>query len=117
MGRLLSLMGRSFSMAQGLGCPLLPRTWAHHALAMCAHLDIPSLLAAGIHPQSPPHRVRRWVDLVVSPSLNLALHHRLQASIHSLSTTRLPDGAVNVGPDIFVFGRGISLLEPCPLGS
>ena len=31
-----------------------------------------------IHPQSP----------VVSPSLNLALHHRLQASIHSLSTTR-----------------------------
>ena len=47
-------------------------TWTHHALAMCAHLDIPSPFAAGIHPQSPPHRVRRWVDLVVSPSLNLA---------------------------------------------
>ena len=121
MGRLLSLLGRSFSMAQGLGCPLpatvlsvashSPGTWAHHALAMCAHLDIPSPLAAGIHPQSPPHRVRRWVDLVVSPSLNLALHHRLQASIHSLSTTRLPDGAtfsVNVGPDISVYGRGVS---------
>ena len=104
MGRLFSLLGRSFSMAQGLGVhspPLSflsvasqsPGTWAHHALAMCAHLDIPSPLAAGIHPQSPPPRVRRWVDLVVSPSLNLALHQRLQASIHSLSTTRLPDGA------------------------
>ena len=83
MGRLLFLLGRSFSMAQGLGCPLpatvlsvashSPGTWAHHALAMCAHLDITSPLATGIHPQSPPHRVRRWVDLVVSPSLNLAL--------------------------------------------
>ena len=75
------------------------------------HLDIPSPLAAGIHPQSPPHRVRRWVDLVVSPSLNLALHQRLQASIHSLSTTRLPDGVtfyVNAGPDVFVYGRGCS---------
>ena len=48
----------------GLGCPVpatvlsvasqSPGTWAHHALAMCAHLDIPSPLAAGIHPQSPP---------------------------------------------------------------
>ena len=75
---------------------------------MCAHLDIPSPLAAGIHPQSPPHRVRRWVDLVVSPSLNLALRQRLQASIYSLSTTRLPHGAtfsVNAGPDVFVYGE------------
>ena len=48
LGRLLSLLGRSFSMAQGLGCPLpatvlsvatqSPETWAHHALAICAHL-------------------------------------------------------------------------------
>ena len=128
MGRLLSLLGRSFSLARGLGCPLpatvlsvasqTPGTWAHHALAMCAYLDIPSPLAAGIHLQSPPHRVRRWVDLVVSPSLNLALHQRLQASIHSLSTTRLPDGApfsVNAGPDVFVYGRGSSpgLPESC----
>ena len=68
-------------------------------------------LAAGIHPQSPPHRVRRWVDLIVSPSLNLALRQRLQASICSLFTTRLPDGAtfsVNAGPDVFVYGRGSS---------
>ena len=117
LGRLLFLLGRSFSICQGLGCPLpatvlsvasqSPGTWAPHALAMCAHLDIPS----GIHPQSPPHRVRRWVDLVVSPSLNLALLQRLQASIYSLSTTRLPDGAtfsVNAGPDVFVYGRGSS---------
>ena len=121
LGRLLSLLGRSFSTAQGLGGPLpatvlsvasqSPGTWAHHALAVCAHLDIPSPLTAGIHPQSPPHRVRRWVDLVVSLSLNLALRQRLQASIYSLSTTRLPDGAtfsVNAGPDVFVYGRGSS---------
>ena len=47
----------------------------------------------------------------VSPSLNLALRQRLQASIYSLSTTRLPDGAtfsVNAGPDVFVYGRGSS---------
>ena len=35
----------------------------------------------------------------------------VQVSIHSLSTTRLPNGAtffVNIGPEIFVCGRGIS---------
>ena len=76
MGRLLSLLGRSFSMARGPGMPT----------------------------------VRRRVDLVVSPSLNLALHQRLQASIHSLSTTRLPGStfSVNAGPDVFVYGRGSS---------
>ena len=59
MGRLLSLLGRTFTMARGLGCPL-PATVLS--------------VASGIHPQTPPHRARRWVDLVVSPSLNLALH-------------------------------------------
>ena len=90
MGRLLSLLGSSFSMARGLECPLpatcgvsIARDVGPPCTAMCAHLDIPSPLAPGIHPQSPPHRVRRWVDLVVSPSLNLALHQRLQDSIHS----------------------------------
>ena len=108
-------------VSEGLGWPLSatvlsvasqsPGTWAHHALAICAHLDIPSPLAGGIRPQSPPYRVRRWVDLVVSPSLNLALRQRLQTSIGSLSTTRVPHGAtfsVNAGPDVPVYGRGSS---------
>ena len=52
------------------------------------------------------------ISRLLTPSLNLALRQRLQASIYSLSTTRLLDGAtfsVNAGPDVFVYGRGSSL--------
>ena len=113
LGRPLSVLGRSFSVAQGPGCPLpatklsvasqSPGTWAYNALVN------PFLPAVGIHPQSSPYRVRRWVDSAVSPALDVALRHRVQASICSLSTTRLPDGAtfsVHSGPDVLVYGRG-----------
>ena len=121
LGRLLSLLGRTSSMAQGPPSPLpasilrvaseSPGTWAHHALSMCSHLGIPSPSAAGIHPQWPPHHVHRWVDSIDSPSLCLELRHRLQASICNLSTSRLPDGVVPpvaCGPDRLVYGRGSS---------
>ena len=56
LGRLLSLLGRTASMAQGPASPLRasilrvasesPGTWAHHALSMCSHLGIPSTVAS-----------------------------------------------------------------------
>ena len=119
-GRLLSLLGRTTSMAGGPGCPLpvailhiasqVPGTWAYRSHDMCSSLDAPLPSVSGVFPGAPQHHARRWFDSHILRPLESALRSRVLASASALTTIRLPLAAISVnsGPHPVIYGRGTS---------
>ena len=118
-GRLLSLLGRTTSMAGGPGCPLpiailhiasqVPGTWACRSHDMCFFPRCTSP-KSGVFPGAPQHHARRWFDSHILLPLESALRSRVLASASALTTIHLPLAAISVssGPHPVIYGRGTS---------